>query len=334
MQCAHKFIDLRKDNHYKGIFLGTIIGIISGILWGLNDVLTNIYSEHALFSNTTFTVLVFALVLSLLQDGFSCIGIYTYHQLKGSFRNNIAKTEPNSFWPLIIAAICAGPLGMAAGIMGITYAGPIYAGVITSCYPVVTLLLAMIFLREQPTKIKITGVIISVIAVMFISISGIRSSAEHTIIGLIFASCAMLGWGAESILFSIAQRSSTQDVSWLLAIRQSVSALSYLIILSLLLLVDYPKTWLVINQLFLPLLIAGCVLSASTSYLAYYHAIKRIGASLGTTFNASFIFWAGVFSIIFNITDIKKSFILWSILLVTGIYFASKGNRKYSKVAY
>jgi drug/metabolite transporter (DMT)-like permease len=313
--------------------LGIIIGIISGMLWGLNDVLTNVYSEQGLFSSATFVVLVFALVLSLMQDGFSCAGIYTYHYLRGSFKENLAKTRHKSFWPLVIAAICAGPLGMVTGIMGIAYAGPVYAGVVTSCYPVVALLLAMTLLREKATKLKILGIVLTVIGVMFISITGVRSGAEHIVIGLIFASCAMLGWGAESILFSIAQKTTTEDVSWLLAIRQSASSLSYLVILSFLLLFDYQQTWQVISQLFLPLLIVGCVLSASSSYLAYYHAIKRIGASLGTTFNASFIFWAGIFSVMFNITEVQWSFILWSIVLIVGIYFASKGNKKYAQVA-
>ncbi|WP_192482836.1 MULTISPECIES: DMT family transporter [Cysteiniphilum] len=313
--------------------MGIIIGIISGMLWGLNDVLTNVYSEQALFSAATFAVLVFALILSLMQDSFSCIGIYSYHTMRGSFKTNMIKTRHKNFWPLIIAAICAGPLGMVAGIMGIAYAGPVYAGVVTSCYPVIALLLAMTLLREKPMKIKIVGIILSVIAVMFISIAGVRSGAPHILIGLIFASCAMLGWGAESILFSIAQKSSTQDVSWLLAVRQSVSALSYLLILVVLLIFDYQQTWAVISHLFLPLLIVGCVLSASSSYLAYYHAIKCIGASLGTTFNASFIFWAGIFSVLFNITHVQESFILWSVVLIIGIYFASKGNKKYAQVA-
>ncbi len=310
--------------------MGIIIGIISGMLWGLNDVLTNIYSEQALFSTATFAVLVFALALSLMQDSFSCLGIFVYHHIRGSLIKNWRKTTLQNFWPLVIAAICAGPLGMVAGIMGIAYAGPVYAGVVTSCYPVIALLFAMILLREKPTKVKVVGIILSVIAVMFISITGVRSGAEHILIGLIFASCAMIGWGMESILFSIAQKSSTQDVSWLLAIRQSASALSYLLILIILLIVDYVQTWQVMSHLFLPLLMIGCVLSASSSYLAYYHAIKRIGASLGTTFNASFIFWAGIFSVIFNITHVEHSFVVWSIMLIIGIYFASKGNIKYS----
>ena len=196
-----------------------------------------------------------------MQDGFSCAGIYTYHQLRGSFKENLAKTRHKNFWSLVIAAICAGPLGMVTGIMGIAYAGPVYAGVVTSCYPVVALLLAMTLLREKATKLKILGIVLTVIGVMFISITGVRSGAEHIVIGLIFASCAMLGWGAESILFSIAQKTTTQDVSWLLAIRQSVSSLSYLVILSFLLLFDYQQTWQVISQLFLPLLIVGRALS-------------------------------------------------------------------------
>ena len=62
------------------------------------------------------------------------------------------------------------------------------------------------------------------------------------------------------------------------------------------------------------------------SYIAYYNAIKRIGASLGTTFNATFIFWAGVFSIVFNLTEVTLNFVLWGMVLIIGIYFATNSN--------
>ena len=308
--------------------MGIIIGVISGMLWGLNDVLTSLYSQHALVSTATFSVLVFALMLSFIQDTFSCVSIFGYHHATRSFRKNLSQTTYKTFFPLLVAAICAGPLGMVAGIVSIAYAGPIYAGVVTSCYPVVALLLSITLLRERPTKLKIIGIILSVIAVIFISIAGVCSGAENIVIGLLFASCAMIGWGMESVLFSIVQRQAKQAVSWLLAVRQACSALSYLVILMIIGFIDYQVELNVLVGVFLPLLMLGCVLTAACSYLTYYHTIRLIGPSLGTTFNASFVFWAGLFSVLFHVSQVQLSFVLWSIVLVMGIYFASTGNKQ------
>ncbi|WP_018299062.1 DMT family transporter [Fangia hongkongensis] len=311
--------------------LGIIIGVLSGMLWGLNDVFTNIYSQKVLISSQSLFVIVFALSLSFMQDSFSCAGILSYHRAKNTFAKNWQ--APKKIYILLaIAAICAGPLGMVAGVVGIAYAGPVYAGVVTSCYPVVALILATLFLRERPTKLKLIGVVLSVTAVIFISIAGEKSGIENITIGLIFAGCAMLGWGMESVLFSYVSHRSSCDTSWLLAVRQFCSAVSYLLILIVIAIFYLPILLTVWDSIFHPLLIVACVLSAATSYLAYYHAIKQIGASLGTTFNASFIFWAGIFSVLFQISQLHLSFILWGCVLIIGIYCATSGTVRPKKV--
>lgn len=305
--------------------MGIIIGVLSGLLWGLNDVFTDIFSHQVLDASAAIHFIIFALLLALMQDAFSAGAIFSYHASQKTFKPNL-KYIPKTIVLLGIAAICAGPLGMVAGIAGISYAGPIYAGVVTSCYPVVALILAIIFLKERPTKLKIIGIILAVSAVISISVAGQSSGGSNIAIGILFASCAMVGWGMESILFSVAEKRTHQPVSWLLAIRQSCSAISYLMIL-IVIAIYYPHQILdVASDFFIPIMILACVISASTSYLAYYHAIKKVGASLGTTFNASFIFWAGIFSIAFNIADVTLTFAIWGAVLIVGIYFATDGT--------
>ena len=310
-----------------------MIGILSGVLWGLNDVFANIFSAHIVNNLTTMSVVIFALLLSLMQDAFSCLSIFTYQGvIKRTLKHKCIK--PKTVVLLCLAALCAGPLGMVAGIAGIAYAGPIYAGVVTSCYPVTALVLAILFLKERPTKLKVLGITITIIAVIFISTTAEQSGVENITIGLIFATCAMLGWGMESILFSIAHRYSNYSCSTLLAIRQACSALSYIVILMVIALVDTSLFVTVFKQMLLPLLMIACVVTAATSYLAYYNAIHLVGASLATTFNASFIFWAGLFSILFQITQVHISFVGWGALLILGVYFATNGQLQSNKVHY
>jgi drug/metabolite transporter (DMT)-like permease len=299
------------------------------VLWGLNDVAINIFSQKLTVLDTALATIVFSLLLAFVQDFSSSSSIFGYHFIKNrkQFGTKILHIRKVMFL-LFFAAIFAGPLGMVAGIVGISYAGPIYAGVITSCYPVVALLLAIMFLKEKPTWLKILGIGMSVFAVIFISIAGEHGSGPQVLLGMLFAACAMFGWGAESTLFSLAiQRDNYSDTSLLLAIRQIFSSTSYLICLIFFFIFFHDELARIAHQFFdFKIMIFICVLSAMTSYLAYYNAIKRIGASLGTTFNATFIFWAGIFSVIFGISHITTNFVIWGIVLVVGIYFATKGT--------
>ena len=314
-------------NKYSYKTIGILVGILSGCLWGLNDVFTNIFSSKMDVITTAIITIIFSLLLAFVQDFTSSISILSYHFFKNkvTFFNQLKKTKKVIFI-LIIAAIFAGPFGMVAGIAGISYAGPIYAGVITSCYPITALILSIIFLKERPTKLKIIGIIISVIAVIFISIIGSNNGGISIITGIIFAFCAMLGWGAESILFSLAlKKVDNLDTSFLLAIRQLCSMISYFICLFIILIFYSHDVKIVFDNFFTtPIMIFLCIITAMTSYLAYYNTIKVVGASLGTTFNATFIFWAGIFSILFQISHITMNFVIWGIILILGIYFATK----------
>ena len=120
--------------------MGILIVVVSGVLWGLNYVFINIFSLKIDILTTSVMTIIFSLMLVFVQDVSSCVSIFSYHYIKDheKFWTQV-KSLKKVVWLLLIAAICAGP---------------IYAGVITSCYPVVALILAIVFLKERPTKIK------------------------------------------------------------------------------------------------------------------------------------------------------------------------------------
>jgi drug/metabolite transporter (DMT)-like permease len=306
--------------------IGLLIGVISGFLWGLNDVFTNLLSLHVQIEDV-HTVIIFALFLALLQDLFSCFGIMNYHKIQGEFKSKLNQSKV-IFWIILIAAICAGPLGMVAGIMGITYAGPVYAGVITACYPVVALILAIKILGIKPTKLKVFGIILSIIAVMSISIEGLDAGRRpEVLLGMGFAVIAMFGWGLESVMFALASEKVSLKPSWILGIRQMVSATSYLIILVIYLAINGDEVLSVVSQMNVWWLLFACIVSASFSYLTYYNAIKKIGPSLGTVFNATFIFWAAIISASIGISVLSEFFWVWAVLLIMGIFLSTREGK-------
>ena len=306
--------------------IGLLIGVISGFLWGLNDVFTNLLSLH-IHIDGVHTVIIFALFLAFLQDAFSCAGIMSYHKIQGEFKAKLNQSKV-IFWVILIAAICAGPLGMVAGIMGITYAGPVYAGVITACYPVVALILAIKILGIKPTKLKVFGIVLSIVAVMSISIEGLDAGRHpELLLGMGFAVIAMFGWGLESVMFALASEKSSLKPSWILGIRQMVSATSYLIILAIYLAINGGEVLSVVSQMNVWWLVFACIISASFSYLTYYNAIKKIGPSLGTVFNATFIFWAAIISASIGISVLNEFFWVWAVLLIMGIFLSTREGK-------
>ena len=141
--------------------------------------------------------------------------------------------------------------------------------------------------------------------------------------GLILAVVAMCGWGIESILLSLALQRTGQNPTWLLAIRQFFSVCCYVICLWLLS-IHSPQVFsevstLVKLHIFLSV---SCVLSACVSYLAYYHFIKLRGASLGTLFNATFVFWAALLSGIGHISPVPLLFWPLAVVLLVGMGLA------------
>lgn len=305
-----------------------LIGIISGFLWGLNDVLvkeTSIFTGHSL--DIIHNLIIFSLALAFMQDGLSCIGLSSYHRLRSNFSTKLSSAK-KVFLIMAIAGIFAGPLGMVAGIMGIAYAGPVYAGVITSCYPVVALILSALIIRERVTLLKLLGIILSVIAVIFISIQGEESHTTNITLGLLFSLTAMFGWGAESVLFAYAYKRTLLEPSFLLALRQFSSACCSLILLLIYCVFSWPEVINILWKMEAPVLILGCALSAMFSYVTYYNAIKYLGPSLATVFNASFIFWAAVISFILQIEAVYWTFWIWGTVLLGGMFVALSANQK------
>ena len=70
--------------------------------------------------------------------------------------------------------------------------------------------------------------------------------------------------------------------------------------------------------------VAGTALAGTVSYLCYYNAIYRIGATRAMGLNITYVVWSIVFDKLFLGTDIGVSTIISSILVIVGVYFVAK----------
>ncbi len=77
--------------------------------------------------------------------------------------------EPRTFWCLAASAVLGGLVGQIGYFIAIKYAPVTQVIPITATYPVVAALLAVAFLREQPTVPKAIGILLVVIGLILVS---------------------------------------------------------------------------------------------------------------------------------------------------------------------
>lgn len=127
-----------------------------------------------------------------------------------------------------IIAFTAGALTCAGNV---AYYHALHAGAkaatvipITALYPLVTILLAVLLLRERLNAIQLGGIVLSLVAISFFNITSVEGVAFSS---LVYALSPILFWGVSGLL----QKISTHDISgelstlWFLAAFIPVAAL-------------------------------------------------------------------------------------------------------------
>ncbi len=296
------------------------IGIVSGILWGTNDVLTNLLSNQVVPIDLG-SMLLFAVLLACIQDIVSAVSIIGFYRLRSvwveQWRGMLTARSS-----IFLAALCAGPLGLVCSILAIVNAGAVYAGAITAAYPLVTLIGSSLYLRESISGARIVGVLVGVCSVVAIGLIGLTTPGPHMVVGLLFAFVSMLGWGMESVFFSAAYTKTKINSSAILALRQLFSSSFYVFILFVILFFMPHGLSLPIKMIHEPVLLMLCILSAGVSYIAYYYCIKVLTANIATLFNVTFIFWSALISVILGLATLSLWFWAWASLLFVGIVIA------------
>ena len=96
------------------------------------------------------------------------------------------KSEPVSPKDLlsIFFASCLGILFIQCMFLfGLSHTSPINASIITTCLPIVTMVMAAIFLREPVTKLKVGGVFLGAIGALILIVSGTAAGGAGSMLG-------------------------------------------------------------------------------------------------------------------------------------------------------
>lgn len=303
-------------NTYK---LGVFSGVVSAVTWGLDTVLMAMVLAMSPFLPEG-AVFLAPFITAFFHDAFSTVWTFIYLGCRKQLGNLFNSMKTKSALFVVLAALMGGPVGMTGYLLAVKYIGPSYTAIISSLYPAVGAILAYFILKEKMNKRAWIGLIAAIIGVCIIG----YSSGENgiSLIGFLCALLCVFGWGSECVICAYGMKDDEVSSECALQIRQLTSAIVYgvLIIpivggigLSFEILRTSVIWW-----------IGATALSGTISYLFYYNAIYKIGATRAMGLNITYVVWSIIFDILINGREISLKTIICSILVIGGVYFVAK----------
>lgn len=295
----------------------------SGIIWGAEGVVLGIALSMAPFADSPLWLLA-PLTASGMHDLIAGCWTLMFNWKTGRL-NEIARsifTKPGLF--VCFGALCGGPIGMGGYLVALKFAGPAYVLPITSLYPAVASVLAMIFLKEKICGRAWIGLLMCIAGAFIISYAppegGVNS---HFYWGIGIALLATLGWGAEGVFATYGM--DLLDPTVVLNIYQIVSSFLYLFILLPLL-----GGWMILGGAmtsFSGLVLVAAGFLGACCYILWYRAMNMTGVSRAMAMNITYALWGILFSAIFTDVQITQN-LLWGALIITGGMVLVVGNPK------
>lgn len=301
-------------------------GILSGITWALETVVIGIALAMSPFLETEQALVLAPFVSTFLHDFFSALWATLYNTARGNQKKLWKVLRTKSGLYVAAAAVIGGPVGMTGYVLSIRYMGPSIGAVASAIFPAIGAILAYLFLKEKMQWYRWLLLIVTLLGVYGLSYSP-EIEITNFWLGSIGTLMCSFGWGIEAVILAKCLQDPEMKDDYALQIRQTVSALFYGIVILPLLdgwgftlgLLSGATGWL------LPT-IALAAFFATFSYLCYYRAIAKLGASKAMAVNISYVAWAIVFTVLLlgDTSVLTPMSILCTItVIVCGIFAAA-----------
>ena len=270
-------------------------GIIAGITWAIDTVILGIVLGSTSFISDTEAILLAPLVSTFLHDLFSAVYCAIFNLLKGNWSKFIEALRSKNGRFIALASLIGGPVGMSGYVLAVANLGSSLAAVGSAIYPAVGSILAHFFLKEKLPLYRFVFMLIALCGIYGLSYSP-QQQIVNLGLGVLGIMMCGFGWGIEAVIIAkcVKDDSVTNEVA--LQIRQSTSTLIYgLVILPIVKGYDLVLS-LFEHDLNIVMMISVAALFGTVSYLFYYKAITKIGASKAMALNSTYAAWAVIIS--------------------------------------
>ncbi|MBE6651847.1 MAG: DMT family transporter [Ruminococcaceae bacterium] len=303
-----------------------IRGILAGMTWAVETVVLGIALGMSPFLATEQAILLAPFVSTFLHDACSALFMFIYNAVRGNLKGLFGACRTRDFKWLVLASAIGGPIGMTGYVLAVNYLGASVGAVASAVYPAIGTVLAYVFLKE---KVKWYQWIF--LAMTLLGVFGLSYSPDLNVknfwLGLLGAFMCAFGWGIEAVILAKCLKDDSVKTEYALNIRQTVSALIYgVVILPILGGWDLTISLFTEGTGMLIPTVAIAALAATVSYLFYYSAIGRLGASKAMALNITYTAWAILFTvIILRDLSVLKPFTLLcaGVIVVCGIFAAT-----------
>ena len=296
-------------------------GLLSGFLWGLDTVILGIALAMSPFVSTAQAVFLAPFISTFIHDLCSSIWMLIYLGIHKEYKRVLRALKTRSGKFIMLAALLGGPVGMTGYVLSIKYIGASYTAVVSALYPAVGALLSYIFLKERMKPYQFIGLAVSILGVIALGYTPGGGEVSNLFIGFLFALMCVVGWASEAVIIAYGLKDLQISDREALQIRQLTSAIFYGIILLPLL-----KGWGLTLDILTTSTTAIILLSAffgTTSYLFYYKAISKIGASKAMALNITYSAWAIVFGAVLLREIVSVKSVVCAIVIVGGSIVAA-----------
>ena len=307
------------ENNKGNYKVGVMSGITSAITWGLDTVLMAIVLGMSPFVPDG-AVFLAPFITAFLHDAFSTVWTFIYLAFKKQLGNLFKSMKTKSALFVVLAALMGGPVGMTGYLVAVKLIGPSYTAIISSLYPAVGAILAYFILKEKMNKKAWIGLIFAIIGVSIIGYSS--GQAGISVIGFLCALLCVFGWGSECVICAYGMKGDEVSSEFALQIRQLTSAIVYGVLI--IPVVGGIGLSFEIIRTSVAWWIGVTALSGTISYLFYYKAIYKIGATRAMGLNITYVVWSILFDILINGSEISLKTIVCSIMVIGGVYFVAK----------
>lgn len=292
--------------------------ILSGATWGLDTVILAIAVAMAPFLGAGQAPVASA----MLHDVASALILLVYMGVRGRLRDTLAALGTRPGRVVALAALLGGPVGMSGYLTAIDNIGPAYTAIISTFYPAVGTVLAVLVLHERMRPHQVVALLVALGAIITIGWSStVTTAAGNPVLGVAGALACVLGWGSEAVILTWGMREEAVDNETALQIRQVTSGLAYLLVVAPL----AGALGLAGQVLRSPAagVVALAALAGTVSYLFYYKALGTIGAARGMALNISYSAWAVVFALVLQGAVPTVTQVVGCVVLLAGTVLAA-----------
>ncbi len=303
-----------------------IEGLLGGFFWGINTVVIGVALSMTPFARTEQVIFLAPFISTFIHDLFSSVWMFIYMAIKKQSGEFLQALKTKSGKVVVVAALLGGPVGMTGYVLSIKYIGAGYTAIISSMFPAVGAFLSYIFLKEKMRTDQIIGLAASVGGVIALGYTPGGSEVDNVVIGFIFALLCVFGWAAEAVVIAYGLRDAEITDDQALQIRQLTSATFYAIII-LPLMQGWGITLDILSTTTSGIIVAAA-LFGTTSYLFYYKAINKIGATKAMALNITYSAWSIVFGFLLLGETVSLKEIIAGLVIISGSIVAGGDIRE------